>query len=133
MSYDFHPILVHFPIALLLLYSGLRLVAWPKKFPPVDWRFPRISILILGLLGAWAASASGEIASELNNHNETILEAHELFAGLSTNIYTILIILEILALLNIEKINHPHYQKIKTILCILQKKLSSLWILSCWL
>lgn len=92
MSYNLHPIFVHFPIAFFLLYSLLRILPLEKRFPRSDWRLMRIIILVAGLLGAWLASATGDMAAELIHPNRNILEMHESFANASVFIYFLLFV-----------------------------------------
>lgn len=86
-----HPMLVHFPIALLSTsvffdFLGLR---WNQK----DCRTAALYTLIVGLAGAVAAVVSGHMAEEAVEHSgipESVLELHEglgfatfwVFAGL---------------------------------------------------
>ncbi len=82
----FHPLLVHFPIALIwltLLLQFIRLIK-NKLFSPT------IPILVLGLssLGSIASSISGEksfsiLQDQLSPELLTLIERHELFANLT--------------------------------------------------
>lgn len=124
MNYDLHPIFVHFPIAFFLLYSFLRVFPWSKKLPVTNWQLPRIVLLIAGLLGAWVANTTGEIASDLNQPDHNLVEMHEWFAGAATNTFFILLILEIISWLPEKIFNHPSLATIKNILLHFQKIIS---------
>lgn len=128
MTYDLHPIFVHFPIALMLLYSGLRFFSWPKKFPAVNWQIPRIIILGAGIIGAWISSATGEIAARLNSSNRTILEMHEGFAGAATSVYIILLVIELLLFINPDWLKNKYLLYLRPILLFLQNKIIKNWI-----
>ncbi len=136
MNYNLHPIFVHFPIAFFLLYSLLRLLPWPKKLPTVDWHLPRIIILIVGLLGAWLANVTGEIASDLVRPDHALVEMHESFAGASVNLYVVLLILELIIFIPPQWINSKagrsfqsfFYYKEFNLLPKLQKLLSYPWL-----
>ncbi|MFS8563179.1 MAG: hypothetical protein LVR00_02130 [Rhabdochlamydiaceae bacterium] len=62
-----HPLLVHFPIALLLVGSFLRLAAFCiGKKPRFSFLIPGASlILLLGVVSAWVAVIFGDIAGDI--------------------------------------------------------------------
>ncbi len=73
-----HPVLVHFPIVLILLGT---LVAIPAIFLR-RWQLPQITagLLLLGAFGAFAATWSGEEDQEkmkLSPQAEEVMEEHE--------------------------------------------------------
>ncbi|MBU6214498.1 hypothetical protein KGM48_01495 [Patescibacteria group bacterium] len=88
---NIHPLFVHFPIALLVVYSlleaapGLRRTAWAataKEF-----------ILFAGCIGAFFALLTGGMAEDLiraTNPRAYILEVHSLAAGITTVVYLLL-------------------------------------------
>ena len=132
MSYNLHPIFVHFPIALLLFYSLIRIFPWPKKLPATDWRPPRISLLIAGLLGAWLSSLTGEAASEITRHNRAILELHEGTANASIGVYLVLLFAELLYYFRPEWLSAKNGRIFKTahfLIVNLQAWLAQVWIL----
>ncbi len=100
MTYNIHPLFVHFPIAFLLLYSLLRILPFERWIPTIAWRQVRFIVLLAGVLGAMAASATGEIAEHLVRPDRRIVEMHSLFATASTWVYGLLLIGEFLVLLN---------------------------------
>lgn len=99
MTYNIHPLLVHFPIAFFLLYSLLRIVPLGRWMPEVSARYVRIIVLLAGVLGAFMASATGEVAEHLARPDRGIAEAHAFFAAASTWVYALLFIGEVLAVL----------------------------------
>ncbi len=127
MNYNLHPIFVHFPIAFFLLYSLLRLFPWPKKLPTVDWHLPRIVLLIVGLLGAWLANVTGEIASDLVRPDHALVEMHESFAGASVNLYVFLLILELIIFIPPQWLDNEIGRRLQPLLAKVKK------ILSTWL
>jgi len=103
MTYNIHPILVHFPIAFLLLYSLLIIFPLDRWFPRIVWKDIKKIILVAGVLGAFASSATGEIAEQFVRGDHSIVEVHSFFAGFSTIVYAVLLGSEFLHTIN-EKI-----------------------------
>jgi uncharacterized membrane protein len=93
---NIHPFFVHFPIALLAVYSVLELSAsvWPalRRRP---WLFAvRAFLLFAGSIGALAALATGGIAEDLIRHTSNyayIIKVHSTFAAVTTILYLILV------------------------------------------
>jgi uncharacterized membrane protein len=104
-------------------------VPWPKKLPSVDWQVPRIVMLVVGLLGAWLANVTGEVASDLTRPNHALVEMHESFAGASVNIYVILLIIELLIFIKPEWLDFQYLQIIKPFFVRLKKLVARSWIL----
>lgn len=100
MTYNIHPLLVHFPIAFLLLYSLLKILPFERWVPKVAWRQISFVLLIAGVLGAMAANATGEVAEHVARADRRIVETHSFFAAASTWIYGLLLFGELLRLLN---------------------------------
>ncbi len=99
MTYNIHPTFVHFPIAFLLLYSLIRVLPVTRWFPRVVWQHIRMTVLVVGVLGALVASSTGEMAEHLVRPNRQIVEMHALFAGASIWLYVLIAIGEFLPLL----------------------------------
>jgi uncharacterized membrane protein len=100
MTYDIHPIFVHFPIALLVIYSAIKTLPLKTWFPRVAWKDIERTLLVLGTLGAFAALATGEVAEEMSRPNERLVEAHETFATISTWLYVSLLVGELAELVS---------------------------------
>ena len=99
MPYNIHPILVHFPIAMLFAYSAIKLLPLKRWVPLVGWRDIEIGLLVIGLLGAAAALASGDTAESLAHANRMLVESHSTFAGIATAIYGALLAGEVAAII----------------------------------
>jgi uncharacterized membrane protein len=97
MTYNIHPLFVHFPIALLFVYSIIKILPLQKWFPVVTWKHIERALLLVGVLGAFAALSTGEIAEHLTRPNHDLVEAHALFATTATWMYGLLLIGEILS------------------------------------
>lgn len=101
-NYNIHPILVHFPIAFLFAYSVLKVLPLKRWFPNGAWKHIERALLLFGMLGAFLATTTGEIAEELTNPNSGLVEMHATFAGVSTWIFGLLLAGEIAALIRSE-------------------------------
>lgn len=100
MSYNIHPIFVHFPVAMLFVYSVIKILPLKRWFPAISWRDIERVLLVVGVLGAFAALATGDTAEHLVHPNRALVDAHSTFAGIATFIYTSLLVGEIAAILN---------------------------------
>ncbi len=110
--YNIHPIFVHFPIALLFVYSIIKLLPFAKWFPNVAWRDIERLLLVVGIGGAYLSLSTGEQAEELSRPNRSLVDAHAFFANFSTRMYLLLLIGEVANYINtknfsfINKINY---------------------------
>lgn len=100
MTYSIHPILVHFPIALLVVYSGIKILPLSRWFPLVAWTHIERALLLVGVLGAFASLSSGESAEHLTTASHQLVETHAFFASAATWLYGILLAGEVLTVLN---------------------------------
>ena len=84
-----HPLVIHFPIVLFLLYALLEIVG--VVFNKEEIQRGAFAILILGVIGALAAVLTGHQAEELAEKTissafrfpDEVLEEHEWFANLT--------------------------------------------------
>ena len=100
MAYNLHPIFVHFPVALLFLYSLVKIVPIKKWLPSVSWGSIERFLLFFGVLGAFAALSTGELAEEFVKANHKLVETHAFFGTFSTWVYGALLIGELAAYVN---------------------------------
>lgn len=98
MTYNIHPLFVHFPIALLFLYSIIKIIPFKKWFPEISWKDIERVLLLVGVLGAFAALTTGEIAEGIVQADHQLVEAHALFATISTWVYVVLFIGELVTI-----------------------------------
>lgn len=103
MAYNLHPILVHFPVAMLFVYSVVKVLPLKKWFPSVGWRDIQRVLLLVGVLGAFAALATGDTAEHLVHPARALVDAHSNFATIATFIYGALLVGEIAAVINAQK------------------------------
>ena len=100
MQYNLHPLFVHFPIALLFVYSIIRILPVSKWVPEISWKSAERVLLLVGVVGAFLALATGDTAEHLFQPNRQLVEMHSFFATLSTWLYGALLAGEILSLVN---------------------------------
>lgn len=96
MTYNIHPIFVHFPIALLFIYSLIKVIPFDKYFPKISWRQIETFLLVIGVAGALIASETGEIAKDLIARNGELVDMHSNYAEISTFIFGLLLLGEVL-------------------------------------
>jgi uncharacterized membrane protein len=117
MTYNLHPIFVHFPIALLFLYSIIKVLPLQKWVPSVGWRDIERVLLVVGVLGAFTALATGDAAEHLARPSRQLVGAHANFASIATFIYGALLAGEIAAVINAQSIVYgKKWQWVSTIL-----------------
>lgn len=81
---NIHPAFVHFPIALLVLYTLIEIIPFSLWFPKIKWDTIKMFLLSVGFLSIIPASVTGGIASELIGESN-LVEAHER-AALATSV-----------------------------------------------
>lgn len=93
----FHPLSVHFPIALLLVGFIFKVVALAIK--KEVWITGGSILLILGTIGAWIAIYTGDLADGIVSRklcDPTVLKEHENMAYLMAWIFTGAVFLDLL-------------------------------------
>ena len=125
MEYILHPIFVHFPIALLLLYSVIKILPLSKYFPKFAWKHVEIVLLITGVMGAFVAIVTGEDAKELLQINSELVNKHELFANISIWIYVAILLGETLSFINPKLILNENLQKLTPYTLFIEKVLTN--------
>lgn len=118
-----HPQIIHFPIALFTVYTFLEIVG--LVFKKDIFTKAAFIILILGVLGAFAAVLTGNQAEEAwkqwNSISKELLEEHELFATITLWYFFGLLVLRTLFVINVEIKNKfiKHATKMKIAFVIL--------------
>lgn len=121
MTYNIHPIFVHFPIALLFIYSVIKILPFKKWIPSVSWQQIERFLLVFGILGSFASLATGETAENLARANRQLVEVHSTFASISTFIYCVLLFGEIIFILNNSYQSLIKIEKVKNLSIKLEK------------
>ncbi|MBP6910344.1 hypothetical protein KBC03_01990 [Patescibacteria group bacterium] len=87
---NLHPIMVHFPIALLTIYSLLEIASLFRKVRHnrTVW-YIKLFLLLVGLISIQAALTTGEAAGDAGFGVRDIMERHENFANISVWLYGI--------------------------------------------
>lgn len=98
MNYNIHPIFVHFPIALLFVYSLIKILPLRRWVPSIAWKDIERILLLIGVLGAFVGLSTGETAEHILRPNHQLVEMHSTFASLSTWVYGLLLAAEILGI-----------------------------------
>lgn len=86
-----HPLIVHFPIACLVLYTWVEVVTflWPRS--KTSLLTTKYFLLGIGVIGSFGALYSGEIAMESSGMQASrLVQAHESFAQRSHLLYMII-------------------------------------------
>ena len=91
-----HPLVVHFPVALLLTAPILVLLALLVPRHRAGLSLGALTIMVLGTIAAYVAVASGEAAAELAERTPevaAVLEEHEELAESARLVFTILTVI----------------------------------------
>lgn len=75
-----HPILVHFPIALLTLYAVFEYMRFKRLRALREWTYIKALFLFLGFGGALAAAVTGNLAEDLYRGESAVIRLHKAFA-----------------------------------------------------
>ncbi len=87
---NIHPLFVHFPIGLLVLYAVLELLPLARWYPQAPWIAIKTILSLAGAVGAVVASGTGDIAKEAwgDAGAHDLIEVHEKFALMTTFIFS---------------------------------------------
>ena len=81
-------------------FRNTEIFPFKKWFPKISWKGTELLLLVIGVIGAFIASSTGETAEHLINKNHQLIGIHSTFAGISTFLYSLLLIGEIFFLIN---------------------------------
>ncbi len=88
-----HPLFVHFPIALLTIYSLMEFAPARLARRFAWWQGAKVFILAMGVFSAFPTLMTGDIDSHsaLRRPQHALIEVHEGFAGATVNVYMLLL------------------------------------------
>jgi uncharacterized membrane protein len=100
-----HPVTVHFPIALLSVATLFLLISFFTKdeYKKII-QHSAFFLLILGVIGSWASLYTGDIADGIVSRklcDPTVLKDHELAAQTMTYVFTAAAVIHILLFFNL--------------------------------
>lgn len=94
---NIHPLLVHFPVALLTLYAIFEILPAARWYGTLPWAAIQTILVVIGELGALAALLTGETAEHAINDRSLrpLIETHSNFATTTAIIFGILAVVRI--------------------------------------
>jgi uncharacterized membrane protein len=110
-----HPLVVHFPIALLLVAPVFVLMALLSPGRTATFGVPAVVLLALGTIAAFVSVESGEAAAELATRTEAVtqvLERHSSLAETVTWLFAVMTVaygLAVAGLLRVKRFSRPSY------------------------
>ena len=89
---NIHPIIIHFPIALLITYAVFELIRFRKVAGQPYWFYIKSLLVIFGTLGGYAALLTGDTARRLitDTSLRPLIRAHESWGQISVIIFSVL-------------------------------------------
>ncbi len=98
---DLHPVLVHFPIALLTVYAGIEVVRFPKLVKQTWWLPLKSAFVILGSLASLFTFITGWLlkqAAEKTGSLSPVMAAHFHFALYTVIVFGVLAVAHVIGL-----------------------------------
>lgn len=102
-GFNIHPLLVHFPIALLTIYSILEWMPIKKLTSLSYWFYIKATFLFFGVLSTIPTGFAGKIIEGQFYTKHALVSLHSRFAIYASAVYALLALLYLLAWLNRSK------------------------------
>lgn len=113
---DFHPIIVHFPIALLVVYCALEFLRFEKLQKQAPWFYLKLFLLLTGTAFAGLALQTGEFAEgKYDRAMRQIIRLHSSWASIATAIFALLAFAYLLKWLEKDFADDSRVLKLKSI------------------
>jgi uncharacterized membrane protein len=93
---DFHPLIVHFPIALLTLFAVLEILPLERWYARMSWKEIRFALLSFGVISIVPTIIFGLLAEDGVEGNP-LVGKHEFFGFLSLAIFGVLLLVRLSA------------------------------------
>ena len=77
---DIHPLVIHFPIAFLTIYTVFELVRFQRIIEQPYWFYVKKTLIIIGWAGSIVAAVSGLNAAGWIIQGQRLFVMHEIFA-----------------------------------------------------
>lgn len=89
---NLHPIIVHFPVVCLTLYSFIEIISIFHAGFRAKFQFTKLVLLIIGIAGGFAGLMSGEVAQQILEEKSKTVLIHEVYANLTVKVYLIILL-----------------------------------------
>jgi len=91
---NIHPLFVHFPIGILVLYTALEIFRFSFITNRHSYFEIKTILIIIGTITAYLSASTGDMAEELIKITDPakipLVEIHSLYAGLTITIFSLL-------------------------------------------
>lgn len=106
---NIHPIFVHFPVALLTLYTLMEFVRFKALTRHPAWFYVKGFLLVAGAISALVARQTGELIEDLfrGSPQHDLLEMHALWANVTVVLFGSLAVLYVAAFIRRDLMQAP--------------------------